>query len=119
MCIRDRVQVGLLAHLHDCDTEGPEHGRGAAVLLARFPVARLGQEGLPFHGADAQAADDDVDVDVPGTIVDVYKRQCCIKGSVADDRKVGLGHGNLAARLLSLSLIHIYLEILMDIMKHK
>ena len=25
----------------------------------------------------------------------------CIKGSVADDRKVGLGHGNLAARLLS------------------
>ncbi|MEA4839713.1 MAG: GGGtGRT protein [Bacteroidales bacterium] len=24
----------------------------------------------------------------------------CIKGSVADDRKVGLGHGNLAARLL-------------------
>ena len=25
----------------------------------------------------------------------------CIKGSVADDRKVGRGHGNLAARLLS------------------
>lgn len=25
----------------------------------------------------------------------------CISGSVADDRKVGLGHGNLAARLLS------------------
>ena len=25
----------------------------------------------------------------------------CIPGSVADDRKVGLGHGNLAARLLS------------------
>lgn len=25
----------------------------------------------------------------------------CIKGSVADDRKVGLGHGNLAARLLT------------------
>ena len=24
----------------------------------------------------------------------------CIDGSVADDRKVGLGHGNLAARLL-------------------
>ena len=24
----------------------------------------------------------------------------CIPGSVADDRKVGLGHGNLAARLL-------------------
>ena len=24
----------------------------------------------------------------------------CIKGSVADDRKVGIGHGNLAARLL-------------------
>ena len=67
----DLVQVGLLAHLHDCDTEVPEHGRGAAVLLARFPVARLVHEGLPFHGADAQAADDDVDVDVPGTIVTV------------------------------------------------
>ena len=25
---------------------------------------------------------------------------CCIKGSVADDRKVGLGHGNLGAMLL-------------------
>ena len=25
---------------------------------------------------------------------------CCIPGSVADDRKVGIGHGNLAARLL-------------------
>ena len=25
---------------------------------------------------------------------------CCIAGSVADDRKVGIGHGNLAARLL-------------------
>ena len=24
----------------------------------------------------------------------------CIPGSVADDRKVGIGHGNLAARLL-------------------
>ena len=67
----DLVQVGLLAHLHDCDTEVPEHGRGAAVLLARFPVARLVHEGLPFHGADAQAADDDVDVDVPGTVVTV------------------------------------------------
>ena len=41
------------------------------MLLARFPVARLVHEGLPFHGADAQAADDDVDVDVPGTIVTV------------------------------------------------
>jgi len=49
----------------------PEHGRGAAVLLARFPVARLVHEGLPFHGADTQAADDDVDVDVPGTVVTV------------------------------------------------
>ena len=67
----DLVQVGLLAHLHDCDTEVPEHGRGAAVLLARFPVARLVHEGLPFHGADTQAADDDVDVDVPGTVVTV------------------------------------------------
>ena len=67
----DLVQVGLLAHLHDCDTEVPEHGRSAAVLLARFPVARLVHEGLPFHGADTQAADDDVDVDVPGTVVTV------------------------------------------------
>ena len=67
----DLVQIGLLAHLHDSDTEVPEHGRGAAVLLARFPVARLVHEGLPFHGADAQAADDDVDVDVPGTVVTV------------------------------------------------
>ena len=67
----DLVQVGLLAHLHDRDTEVPEHGRGAAVLLARFPVARLVHEGLPFHGADTQAADDDVDVDVPGTVVPV------------------------------------------------
>ena len=31
----------------------------------------------------------------------------CLDGSVADDRKVGLGHGNLGAMLLSLSLIHI------------
>ena len=61
----DLVQVGLLAHLHDCDTEVPEHGRGAAVLLARFPVARLVHEGLPFHGADTQAANDDVDVGIP------------------------------------------------------
>ena len=67
----DLVQVGLLAHLHDSDTEVPEHGRSAAVLLARFPVAWLVHEGLPFHGADTQAADDDVDVDVPGTIVTV------------------------------------------------
>ena len=67
----DLVQIGLLAHLHDSDTEVPEHGRGAAVLLARFPVARLVHEGLPFHGADTQAADDDVDVDVPGTVVTV------------------------------------------------
>ena len=43
----------------------------AEVLLARFPVAWLVHEGLPFHGADTQAADDDVDVDVPGTIVTV------------------------------------------------
>ena len=41
------------------------------MLLARLPVARLVHEGLPFHGADAQAADDDVDVDVPGTVVTV------------------------------------------------
>ena len=67
----DLVQVGLLAHLHDSDTKVPEHGRSAAVLLARFPVARLVHEGLPFHGADAQAANDDVDVDVPCTVVTV------------------------------------------------
>ena len=67
----DLVQVGLLAHLHDSDTEVPEHGRSAAVLLARFPVARLVHEGLPFHGADTQAADDDVDVDVSRTVVTV------------------------------------------------
>ena len=41
------------------------------MLLARFPVARLVHEGLPFHGADAQAADDDVDVNVPSTVVTV------------------------------------------------
>ena len=44
---------------------------------------------------------------------DVYKRQAfTIPGSVAEQRQVGLGHGNLGARLLSedttcLSLIHI------------
>ena len=67
----DLIQIGLLAHLHDSDTEVPEHGRGAAVLLARFPVAGLVHKGLPFHGADTQAADDDVDVDIPGTVVTV------------------------------------------------
>ena len=67
----DLVQVGLLAHLHDSDTEVPEHGRSAAVLLASFPVARLVHEGLPFHGADTQAADDDVDVDVSRTVVPI------------------------------------------------
>ena len=41
------------------------------MLLAHFPVARLVHEGLPFHGADTQAADDDVDVDVPRTVVTV------------------------------------------------
>ena len=41
------------------------------MLLARFPVARLVHEGLPFHGADTQAADDDVDVDVSRTVVTV------------------------------------------------
>ena len=41
------------------------------MLLARFPVARLVHEGLPFHGADTQTADDDVDVDVPGTVVPI------------------------------------------------
>ena len=41
------------------------------MLLARFPVARLVHEGLPFHGADTQAADDDVDVDVPCTVVPI------------------------------------------------
>ena len=67
----DLVQVGLLTHFHDCDTEVPEHGRGAAVLLARFPVAGLIHEGLPFYGADAQAANDDVDVDVSRTVVPI------------------------------------------------
>ena len=67
----DLVQVGLLAHFHDCDTKVPEHGRGAAVLLARFPVARLVHERLPFHGADTQAADDDVNVNIPGTVVTI------------------------------------------------
>ena len=67
----DLVQIGLLAHFHDSDTKVPEHGRSAAVLLARFPVARLVHERLPFHGADTQAADDDVDVDVPGTVVPI------------------------------------------------
>mgnify|MGYP006946310650 FL=1 len=43
----------------------------AEVLLARFPVAWLVHEGLPFHGADTQAADDDVDVDVSRTVVTV------------------------------------------------
>ena len=61
----------MLAHLHDSDTKVPEHGRSAAVLLARFPVARLVHERLPFHGADTQAADDDVDVDVSRTVVTV------------------------------------------------
>ena len=41
------------------------------MLLARFPVARLVHERLPFHGADTQAADDDVDVDVSRTVVTV------------------------------------------------
>ena len=41
------------------------------MLLARFPVAGLVHERLPFHGADTQAADDDVDVDVPGTVVPI------------------------------------------------
>ena len=59
------------AHFHDCDTEVPEHGRSAAVLLARFPVAGLVHERLPLHGADTQAANDDVDVDVPGAVVTV------------------------------------------------
>jgi len=67
----DLVQVGLLTHFHDRDTEVPEHGRGAAVLLARFPVARFVHEGLPFHSADTQAADDDVNVNVSGTVVTV------------------------------------------------
>ena len=39
------------------------------VILIR--IAWLVHEGLPFHGADTQAADDDVDVDVPGTVVTV------------------------------------------------
>ena len=41
------------------------------MLLAHFPVARLVHEGLPFHGADTQAANDDVNVNVPGTVVTV------------------------------------------------
>ena len=41
------------------------------MFLARFPVAGFVHEGPPFHGADTQAADDDVDVDVPGTVVTV------------------------------------------------
>ena len=41
------------------------------MLLARLPVAGLVHERLPFHGADTQAADDDVDVDVPRTVVPI------------------------------------------------
>ena len=67
----DLVQVGVYAHFHDGNTKMPEHSGGAAVLLARLPVARLVHERLPFHGADAQAADDDVDVDVSRTVVTV------------------------------------------------
>ena len=67
----DLVQVGVYAHFHDGNTKMPEHSGGAAVLLARLPVARLVHEGLPFDGADTQAADDDMDVDIPSTVVTV------------------------------------------------
>ena len=64
--------------------KGDGNSRMNSFLAVSYTHLDVYKRQLPFHGADAQAADDDVDVDVPGTIVtvrvgaddgDVYKRQ--------------------------------------------
>jgi len=61
------------------DNAGWAYALGAAIALKKG--ARKAAEAASLIGIGLQAF--------------------CIPGSVADDRKVGLGHGNLAARLLS------------------
>ena len=67
----DLVQLGILTHFHDCDTQVP-HGLGCAGMLhALAPVAGLLHIGLAFHFSCSDAADHDVDVDVSRMVVPI------------------------------------------------
>ena len=74
------MQLGILAHFHDLDTQMP-HGLGSAGMLhALAPVTGLLHIGLAFHFSCSDAADHDVDMDVSRMVVPI--------GVSADDGRV-------------------------------
>ena len=67
----DLVQLGILTHFHDCDTQVP-HGLGCAGMLhALTPVTGLLHIGLALHFSCPDAADHDVDMDISRMVVSV------------------------------------------------
>ncbi len=60
-----------------------------AYVLGSAIALKKGEQAGSITGSDASAA------------IGIGLQSFCLPGSVADDRKVGLGHGNLGARLLS------------------
>src|SRR5699024_5073182 len=67
----DLVESGPLAKLHGLDPKVPEHRGGAAVLHALLPVTGLFHIGLARDRPHPDAANDDVNVDVSGSVVPV------------------------------------------------
>ena len=67
----DLVEAGFLAKLHGLDPQVPEHRGGTAVLHALLPVTGLVHIGLPRDGPYSDAADDNVNVDIPSSVVPV------------------------------------------------
>ena len=67
----DLVETGLLAKLHGLDPKVPEHRGGAAVLHALLPVAGLFHIGLSRDRPHPDAADDNVYVNIPSSVVPV------------------------------------------------
>lgn len=62
---------GLLAKLHGLDPQVPEHRGGAAVLHALLPVTGLFHIGLPRDGPYSDAAYDNVNMDIPSSVVPI------------------------------------------------
>lgn len=67
----DLVESGPLAKFHGLDPKVPEHRGGAAMLHALLPVTGLVHIGLPRDGPYSDAADDNVNVDIPSSVVSV------------------------------------------------
>src|SRR5699024_4729564 len=67
----DLVEAGLLAKLHGLDPQVPEHRGGTAMLHALLPLTGLFHIGLPRDSPYSDAADDNVNVDIPSSVVPV------------------------------------------------